>query len=354
MTNTPSSANGRVLPVDVIAELQAELIDLYRRGTPENTRRAWERDLAYIAAWRVLRFGSPLQWPEQGEVALTFVLDHARDLLTARTSDPARHVAEALIAKGLRRSLACPATATLDRRLASWRAFHRLRDLTSPFDTPLLRQARQKARRAADRPPAPKSANPVTRDVLLQLTAAAGHGRRGLRDRALLLLGWASGGRRRSEIVALDLADLDLENFDTEGQIWIRLPGTKTTRKDQTPRLLLKGRAARAVVAWIDAAGIESGPLFRPISKTDRIIDRRLSPEGVAAILRHLIAAAGLPPGFAAPHGLRSGFLTQAALDGAPLQAAMRLSLHRSAAQAQRYYADVELTQNPATDLLGD
>ena len=51
-------------------------------------------------------------------------------------------------------------------------------------------------------------------------------------------------------------------------------------------------------------------------------------------------------------HGLRSGLLTQAALDGAPLPAAMRLSLHRSAAQAQRYYADVELPTNPATDLL--
>ena len=64
-------------------------------------------------------------------------------------------------------------------------------------------------------------------------------------------------------------------------------------------------------------------------------------------------AYAGLPPGYASPHGQRSGFLTQAALDGAPLAAAMKLSLHRSAVQAQRYYADVEITENPATDLLG-
>ena len=62
---------------------------------------------------------------------------------------------------------------------------------------------------------------------------------------------------------------------------------------------------------------------------------------------------AGFPKGFATPHGLRSGFLTQAALDGAPIQAAMRLSLHRSLAQAQKYYDDVEITDNPATDLLG-
>lgn len=54
------------------------------------------------------------------------------------------------------------------------------------------------------------------------------------------------------------------------------------------------------------------------------------------------------------PSGLRAGFLTQAALDGAPLAAAMKLSLHKSAVQAQKYYADVEMSENPATDLLGD
>ena len=62
---------------------------------------------------------------------------------------------------------------------------------------------------------------------------------------------------------------------------------------------------------------------------------------------------AGLPPDYVTPHGLRAGFLTQAALDGAPLAAAMKLSLHRSALQAQRYYADVDILENPATNLLG-
>ena len=60
---------------------------------------------------------------------------------------------------------------------------------------------------------------------------------------------------------------------------------------------------------------------------------------------------AQLPEDYASPHGLRSGFLTQAALDNAPLQAAMKLSLHRSPTQAQRYYADVEIAENPAASL---
>lgn len=337
------------------AETEA-LAALYRRGTPENTLRAWERDLAYIAAWKQAAFAAPLAWPESEAVALRFLLDHATDLSGASltgASGPARAAAESLIKAGLRRSLACPAPATLDRRIASWRAFHRMKNLASPFEAPLIAQARTRARRVAARPPAPKSENPITRDILEAMLATCDHSHRGLRDRACLMLGWASGGRRRSEIVALNRDDIDSREFDARGLLWLRLLTTKTTGIDQAPRLPLKGRAARALQDWIGLAGIRSGPVFRPVSQADRVLRRRLSADGLREILRRRLDLAGYPPGFASPHGLRSGFLTQAALDGTPLPAAMQLSLHRSLAQAQRYYRDVEITQNPATDLLG-
>jgi integrase len=116
---------------------------------------------------------------------------------------------------------------------------------------------------------------------------------------------------------------------------------------------VLKGRAAQALVHWIEVGGIKDGALFRPISKADRVLKRRLSPDAIYQIVKHRLRLAGLPEDFASPHGLRSGFLTQAALDGAPIQAAMRLSLHRSMAQAQKYYDDVDIAENPAADLLG-
>lgn len=338
-------------PNRLAASDDAALEDLFRRGTPENTRRAYEADLGYIQAWKKLSFGSVLVWPETDEVALRFVLDHSRDLSTASRHDPSRQTAEALIEFGLRRSLACPAPSTLDRRIASWRALHRMRNLPSPFEAPLVKQARAKARKAAARPPAPKSANPVTRDVLRLLLDATGPGLRGLRDRAILLLGWGSGGRRRSEIVSFNIEDLDLAEFHTRGVVWLRLFATKSTAKGKTPRLVLKGAAARAVVAWLDASEMQSGPLFRKITAQETLSQRRLTADAVAQIMRRLVKSAGLPEGFASPHGLRSGFLTQAALDGAPLQAAMRLSLHRSAAQAQKYYADIDIADNPAADL---
>ncbi|UWR13451.1 tyrosine-type recombinase/integrase (plasmid) [Sulfitobacter mediterraneus] len=339
---------------------QEALHDLYVRGTPQNTLRAYERDLIYITAWKRARssaadaaFAKTLQWPERQDMALKFILDHTRDLDKAPLNDPARHVAEALIEQGLRKSLACPAPSTLDRRIASWRAFHRMKNLESPFDAPLIKQARAKGRKAAAKAPAPKSAHPITREVLEAMLATCDGSLRGIRDRALLMLGWASGGRRRSEITRLMFEDISLKEFEAKGLIWLQLVESKTTLKGETPRLVLKGRAAQALVHWIEVAEITEGGLFRAISKSDRVLPRQLSPDAVYQIVRKRLSHAGYPKGFASPHGLRSGFLTQAALDGAPIQAAMRLSLHRSMMQAQKYYDDVDVAENPAADLLG-
>lgn len=333
------------------AEDEAALTALYTRGTPANTLRAWERDLAYIAAWKAAVFGKPLIWPEEDRVALRFVLDHTLDLTDRPGS--AQDAAMELIELGLRLSLGCPAPATLDRRIASWRAFHRMKNLASPFEAPLLKQARAKGRRAAARPRQAKSPRPIDRKLLETLLASCDNSLRGLRDRAILMLGFGSGGRRRSEITSLYRDDIGTEDYAAKGLIWLRLLETKTTGKADAPRLPLKGRAARAVIGWIEAAQITQGPLFRPISQSDRALPRKLAPDAIRVILRHRLRLAGLPEDYATPHGLRAGFLTQAALDGAPLAAAMKLSLHRSAIQAQRYYADVEISENPATDLLG-
>jgi integrase len=207
---------------------EAALSDLYRRGTPPNTLRAWERDLAYIAAWKMTVFGHPLVWPEEEKVALRFILDHAQDLTDK--PGPAQDTALELQALGLRLALTCPAPATLDRRIASWQAFHRMRNLPSPFAAPLVQQARQKARRANALPRTPKSPKPITRDLLEALLATCDDTLRGIRDRALLMLAFATGGRRRSEVTALNVADITQDDLAAKGLLWVRLLQTKTTR----------------------------------------------------------------------------------------------------------------------------
>jgi integrase len=76
-----------------------------------------------------------------------------------------------------------------------------------------------------------------------------------------------------------------------------------------------------------------------------------MSGEAVRRAVKAALVAAGLPEDFASPHGLRSGFITEAARRGVPLEAAMRLTLHRSREQAAAYYQEAELDRNPAADL---
>jgi integrase len=318
-------------PPDAIdPTLAARLTDLFVRGTPANTIRAYERDLVYLAAWKRAAFGADLAWPEAEAVALRFVLDHAEDLSAAPPDAPARFVAEALVAAGLRRGLDRPAPATLDRRIASWRSFHAFRDLPSPFESPIVRRARAAARRAAAHRPSPKAARPIDRALLDRLVVACPPTLAGLRDRALLETGWASGGRRRSELAALRVDDLDVDDYAAKGVVRIRLLETKTTQAGRTPPLLLTDISARTLVAWMDAAGIVDGPVFRAVSKADRPLARGLSSGGVGAIVKAALLRAGFAPGHSSAHGLRAGFLTEAARSGVPLQAAARLSLHRS------------------------
>ena len=162
-------------------------------------------------------------------MALRFILDHAQDL-TERPGS-VQEVAMELQAIEPRVALSCPAPATLDRRIDSWSAFHRMRNRVSPFSVLLFQQARQKARRANARPRIPKSPRPITLDVLEALLASCDDSRSGIRDRAMLMLAFASGGRR-PEVSALNVEDISRDDFAAKGPVWIRRLETKTTRKD--------------------------------------------------------------------------------------------------------------------------
>ena len=117
-------------------------------------------------------------------------------------------VAGVLRAEGRLKSTGPHAPATVRRRLALWSSLHRWRGLEGPFSNSSIRNALRLAVRAADRPRARKSAAAITRDVLNSLLATCGRGKAAdLRDRALLLLAFGSGGRRRSEIARLKVDD---------------------------------------------------------------------------------------------------------------------------------------------------
>ncbi len=85
------------------------------------------------------------------------------------------------------------------------------------------------------------------------------------------------------------------------------------------------------------AAGIDSGPLFRPVNRHDQVQDRRLTAEGVGMVVKRAAQRAGLDPARYAGHSLRSGLATAAAAGGAPERAIMQQTGHRSVEMVHRY-----------------
>lgn len=348
---TPAELAEIALSADDDRRLRA----LFTRGTPENTQRAYRTDYGYIRAWRLLRFQTDMTWPEDPSVAMAYLLDHSEDLSALPPMHPSRKAAEVMIEAGLRKSLTAPAPSTNARRIASWKVFHNARDLPNPFDAPLFKEAWKKSRRANARPRQRHSANPITAEVFETIMDAMERDLRGLRDRALFYFAWATGGRRISEIADLHVKELSLDRFASEGVIDVRLRGTKTTDAGDTPALLLRGVGAHLMAEWLRVAEIDTnsgGFVFRKITRYDTVSKRGLTADGIRFIFHKRVEAAGFPPGYASPHGLRSGFITEALSQDVPLAQVMRLTLHKSAEQVLDYHDEKALEKNPGLDLL--
>jgi integrase len=168
-------------------------------------------------------------------------------------------------------------------------------------------------------------------------------GLQGKRDRALLLVGWA-GAFRRSELVALDVGDLSFS-----GGVKLTLRRSKTDQEGAgmvkvIPSIEeLELDPVRALRAWIEAAGIRSGPVFRRVDRWGRVASGRLTGRAVAIVVKRLAQQAGLDPRGFSGHSLRSGFTTAAASAGVESRDIMAQTGHRSEAVMRGYIQDAGL-----------
>jgi site-specific recombinase XerD len=221
------------------------------------------------------------------------------------------------------------AASTLGRRMAAIRHAHKLAGLPDPTQDEGVRAAMKGARRKVGAAPTQKAA--ATAEVLAALLIRTPDTLTGKRDRALLALGFA-GAFRRSELVALDVEDL---REDPEGlRVMVR-----RSKVDQEGRGFEKaiphGRFIRPVALvreWLDAAGIASGPVFRPVSRSGNVRKGegvRLTTQAAADIIKRHCAAAGLDASTFGAHSLRAGYITTAAERGADLARIMDQSGHR-------------------------
>jgi integrase len=359
----------------------ATLRHMAEKGMGEHTLRALVSDIAYIEAWTLASTGDPLPWPAPVELLLKFVAHHLWDPVE-KEKDPSHgmpdDVRSTLSEGGFLRSAGPHAPSTVRRRLASWSTLSQWRDVEGQFHSPALRKALRLAVRAQGRPRTTKSAEAVTGDVLRALLRPLDDmaGRRvakddreglalrltALRDRAILSIAFASGGRRRSEVAGLYLSQIKMEepieDYRDDGAMviipscTINLGRTKTTSADESMTVGVAGRAVTDLEDWLKAAQITSGPVFRRIDRWGKIGKDAISDKAINNILKRRVGDAGYNPTLFSAHGLRSGFMTEAMEQGLSLSEAMAQTTHRSVQQASSYFDRAKSRTGRAARLL--
>ena len=281
------------IPVELSPELAAELRELVDNAEryaaaaqAVNTTRAYASDWNQFVSW-CERFGmQPL--PATAPVIALYLTSLAR--------------------RGL-------AVSTIRRRTAAIARAHRQAGLLPATSDPRVVTVLEGISRVHGSAPHKKTA--LLRDPLLDVIDRIDIGTTvGLRDRALLLLGFAVG-LRRSELVALDVAHLS----PSPDGIRLRVARSKTDQRGRGHELLVVYAEpphpcpVRALRAWIHGAGISDGAVFRRVTRTGAV-STPLSGQSVALIIKKRAQAAGLDPREFSGHSLRSGYATQAARDG--------------------------------------
>lgn len=243
---------------------------------------------------------------------------------------------------------------TLNRRLAAIRLVHLGAGHASPHNALKVVEVMRGIRRDWAQPPARKAAA-IDEDVKRMADATETQTRMGLRDRALLLFGFA-GAFRRSELVALNT--WNLEERDEGFKVTIEKSKTDQEAQGQVIAVMRVLDSPycpiQALQDWLTVAEIERGALFRRMFRGDKVGESRLSAQSVALVVKEYASRAGLDWERYAGHSLRSGFLTSAARNRANIFKMADQSRHKSMDVLRQYARAEDLFEdNAGADLLG-
>lgn len=353
MTYTdPKKIVSRHGAVGVSSSLLTAASELMREGESTNTRRSYRGAFLYWAAWYRLRYGVDLSLPVSGPVVLQFIVDHAQRTTPAGVvCELPESIEEALLSEGVKAARGPIALSTLMHRIAVMSKMHEIQGLPNPCRDPRVRELLAHTRKAyAKRGDMPQKREALTKDPLLQVLATCEPTLKGLRDRALLLFAWSSGGRRRSEVAAASMRFL---RRISDGEYTYELVHSKTNQgggdRPENHKPIL-GAAGAALEEWLKASAITEGAIFRRISKGGQL-GGGLSAGAVGSIVKSRCAQAGLEGVYSA-HSLRSGFITEAAMQRVSLADSMAMSGHKSVAVALGYHQRAAMRKNPASRLL--
>lgn len=319
----PSRALVVVTPTDLvraqtlpgIIDHETERADAYARAARSaNTHRAYAADWAIFIDWCRMR----------GECVLPAAAESVRRFVA--------HEAD----RGL-------SPATIERRVAAIGHYHRIEGLVPPTaqgDAGRLRETLAGIRNSRGGKVQRKT--PADALVLASMLATlTGDGLRARRDRAVLAIGMAAA-LRRSELVALTIDDIALV---PEG-LRITVARSKTDQRGEGAEIAVpegtRLRPKAHLLAWIEAAGHDSGPLFRRLTRSDAMTGDAMSDRAVARLVQDTAARAGLDPRRFAGHSLRAGFLTESASRGATIFKMQEVSRHKSVQILSDYVRSAE------------
>lgn len=295
--------------------------DYARQAASDNTLTAYAKDWAHFSRWCRMRGGDAL--PPSPELVGLYIAD--------------------LAAPQGKTSLS---VASIERRLSGLSWGYTQRGQTLDRTDRHIATVLAGIRRKHARPPAQKEA--ILPDDIRDMLATLPHDLRGLRDRAILLLGFA-GGLRRSEIVALDHGKDDTPDSGgwveiLDGGALLRLRGKTGWREVEIARGSSDQTCpVHALTQWLHYAKIDFGPIFVAVSRNGlQATPNRLSDKHVARLIKQTVKEAGIRPDLPeaerlllySGHSLRAGLASSAEVDERYIQKQLG---HASAEMTRRY-----------------
>jgi site-specific recombinase XerD len=320
-----------VVPSPALCPSLDQVREFIRASKSENTLRGYQTDWRAFCAWCESRALNPL--PATSETVAAFIAESAGRLKVG----------------------------SVQRRLNAIAEAHKAMGLESPTHSAIVANTMKGIRRTKGTAPAQKAATLI--DDIRGMVDATDAGLIGLRDRALILLGFA-GAFRRSELVGLSVEDCV---FGKDG-LTFTLRRSKTDQAGVGRKIGIPYGSnpetcpVRNLNEWIEQAGIggaasgsgeSGGPLFRSINRHGQVQPGGLSGIDVARVVKKLAERAGLDAAKYAGHSLRAGHATSAAIAGASERSIMNQTGHRSVQMVRRYIRDGSLFRENSAGRLG-
>lgn len=312
-----------------LEDLMEEAVGYHEKALSENTRRAYERGWEDFAEF-CNRHGFPLM-PSTEQAVVLFLTERASRL----------------------------SPSTLNQRLSALQHVHDQRDEESPTRSKAVRNVMRGIRREEDH--APRQAKPLLSedvkamvDTLRCDSEARPKQLRALRNRALILMGFA-GAFRRSELAALRREDVE----ERPDGLLVTIPESKTDQEGTGQQVAIRRVGgeycpAGALKTWMEAAGIDSGPLFRGVRQDGRLRPNAVTGKTVGTVVRDAAERCGLPDtDRITGHSLRAGHITQASKAGVPDGLIQAHSRHKSDRAFREYVRPEKLMENTPSAELG-